>query len=539
MTDHSTFEPGKGAPALSQIATRAAIEHLKSVLPNANYCCGGSIPITSTSPVTIRYDNTSTSSIHKIHFPSPNSSSSSDNDLNNLLLASERATFGLDGKDVLDETYRKAAALDTDRFSTNFHPADHGVLDALSQVLLPDYGLRVNGKRKELWGVKAELYKLNMTRVNDIAIQVYSGPSGKFEKHVDTPRGTLQFGSLVVCLPYEHQGGALLVTHRDHTNTFDWSSASTAESETSPSPVQIKWAAFYSDCTHEVQPVITGHRVTLTYNLYISPYSIGSPFTLPPTIDASSYPLSAGAREMLSQNGFMPEGGTLGFFCTHQYAHATAAKGQKWRPRGWSDDEPFGTEDTAEIEQLMPYALKGVDAMLFQTFVSLGVNVTAKPVMDQEIFEQYYEWHRDDLLDREQRIKQLKDIDEKTRKQMLAEIMEKGKIPAVGTRFWGMQFTNREYGENAATPQDLVGKMWPYEEKPGVVWLNDPIDAGWQPAIAYVVCGNNASLEWRYSHATILIDIPPRNERLVDIPEGGFPIDPSKYERGSEKSTSD
>lgn len=160
MTDHPTAKAGKGAPDLSQMATRAAIEHLKSVIPNANYCCGGSIPITT--PVTIRFDNSSTSSIHKIQFPS----SPSSNDLSELLLASKRATFGLNGKDVLDETYRKAAALDKEMFSTNFHPADHGVLDALSQVLVPDYGLRVEGKRKELWGIKAELYKLNASFIS-------------------------------------------------------------------------------------------------------------------------------------------------------------------------------------------------------------------------------------------------------------------------------------------------------------------------------------------------------------------------------------
>ncbi|PQE26078.1 oxidoreductase protein [Rutstroemia sp. NJR-2017a BBW] len=186
-------KPGKGAPGLSEIATRAAIEHLRSVLPKSNYCCGGSIPLSTDSPVTIRFDSSSTSSIHKIQFPS---SPSSPSGIKELLLASERATFGLDGKDVLDETYRKAAALNPNKFSTNFHPADHGLLDALGQVLLPDYGLRLREKKKDLWGVKAELYKLN----------VYSGPSGKFEKHVDTPRGALQFGSLVVCLPYEHQG---------------------------------------------------------------------------------------------------------------------------------------------------------------------------------------------------------------------------------------------------------------------------------------------------------------------------------------------
>lgn len=37
-------------------------------------------------------------------------------------------------------------------------------------------------------------------------MQVYSAPSGKFRSHVDTPRGAMQFGSLVVSLPSQHEG---------------------------------------------------------------------------------------------------------------------------------------------------------------------------------------------------------------------------------------------------------------------------------------------------------------------------------------------
>ena len=33
-------------------------------------------------------------------------------------------------------------------------------------------------------------------------------------------------------------------------------------------PPSISWAAFYSDCEHEVLEVTEGHRLTLTYNLY-------------------------------------------------------------------------------------------------------------------------------------------------------------------------------------------------------------------------------------------------------------------------------
>lgn len=88
---------------------------------------------------------------------------------------------------MLDETYCKASKLDVTEFLTDFCPYKIGIIDVISQLLLPNVA---EGPR----GVEAELYKLN----------VYSGPSGRFKPHVDTPRGEGQFGSLVVCLPVEH-----------------------------------------------------------------------------------------------------------------------------------------------------------------------------------------------------------------------------------------------------------------------------------------------------------------------------------------------
>lgn len=94
---------------------------------------------------------------------------------------------------------------------------------------------------------------------------MYSGPSGKFKSHVDTPRSPSQFGSLVVCLPLEFEGGVLEVRHKGQAVTFDWSDANSGSKSSSPS---ICWAAFYSDCEHEIFEVTKGHRLTLTYNLY-------------------------------------------------------------------------------------------------------------------------------------------------------------------------------------------------------------------------------------------------------------------------------
>lgn len=111
--------------------------------------------------------------------------------LEQLVKDCKPATFGLDGKDVLDETIRKGGKLESSEFSTSFNPYDFGIVDAIVQALLPSI-VRPEGKASysERWGVVAELYKLN----------VYSGPWGKFKPHVVTPRGFTQFGSLVVCL---------------------------------------------------------------------------------------------------------------------------------------------------------------------------------------------------------------------------------------------------------------------------------------------------------------------------------------------------
>ena len=265
----------------------------------------------------------------------------------NLISTCEPATFGRGGRDVYDEQYRKATKLDTSDFCADFYPYETGIIDVVSQLLMPsvkrkvadpspaklyanlpaikadvellhaaiegsekfdsmtimeimisrsptDLALitnmykarfkreldqvleqrlegtdlilldilaeslakgdgsksprnKVNANNKANMGIRAELYKLN----------IYSGPSGKFKAHVDTPRSETQIGSLVVCLPSAFQGGTLSVSHQDNTVKFDWSASSPA----GQTPC-IQWAAFYSDCSHEVQEVTAGHRVT-------------------------------------------------------------------------------------------------------------------------------------------------------------------------------------------------------------------------------------------------------------------------------------
>ncbi len=66
------------------------------------------------------------------------------------------------------------------------------------------------------------------------------------------------FGTLIVVLPSTHKGGALSVRHAGRERVLDLS-------ETAPS--EVRWAAFYADCEHEVAKIQSGYRICLVYNL--------------------------------------------------------------------------------------------------------------------------------------------------------------------------------------------------------------------------------------------------------------------------------
>lgn len=129
-------------------------------------------------------------------------------------------------------------------------------------------------------------------------LQIYSAPSGKFKAHVDTPRSNGQIGSLVVCLPLAHEGGQLQVRHTGREFTFDWGSCTDA----------ISWAAFYSDCEHEVLEVTSGHRITLTYNLY-AVRGNGTLAGVPsPSLDIAQLPLFRSLLDVYENPHFLPNG---------------------------------------------------------------------------------------------------------------------------------------------------------------------------------------------------------------------------------------
>ncbi|PVH81899.1 hypothetical protein DL98DRAFT_530658 [Cadophora sp. DSE1049] len=447
--------PTQGLPVRSAMTDQGELwATLKKAVENhqstASYCCGGSIAIdtspastslktagqapsgstTKSPPIALRWDVKEAGQARTIHFPqarsvSKNTRSSSASSqpslLEQLLESCAAATFGRKNKDILDESYRKAGKLDRSQFSVDFHPHDYVNVDFIEG-------------REQHRGVMAELYKLN----------VYSGPSGKFRAHVDTPRGATQFGSLVVCLPHPHEGGNLRVTHAGHSKYFDWSNTDAAT---------IQWAAFYSDCEHEVLEVTSGHRITLTYNLYVTE-SVGKILHPHPCAELESFPLYQEVKQLIE---------ALIIFEAGKFSY---------RKHPYIDG----------IEELMPFTLKGIDAIVFGVFQALGLKTTVKPRLQNPGFEDY-DYEDDDS----------QDYDSEYIGDKLYSLVED----------WDSGYERYE-----ETERRHLNQIWPSRETRNVTWLNDPTETGWEIAYVGMTYGNEASLSLRYSHAVILIDVP-------------------------------
>ena len=190
----------------------------------------------------------------------------------------DACSTGIGSETVIDKEYRDALKLHPDYFYTTLDIVNTCIPNLIAKVMSST-------------PIRAELYMLN----------VYS-TGGCFKSHVDTPRSADMFGSLVVCLPSKFTGGALVTQHQDRQVTFDWSSTAATQ-----------WAAFYSDVKHEVLPVTSGHRITLTYNLYHTPAAT----PLSSALNITTHPFYQELKASLQNPHFMRKGGTLGFFCQH------------------------------------------------------------------------------------------------------------------------------------------------------------------------------------------------------------------------------
>lgn len=171
--------------------------------------------------------------------------------------------------------------------------------------------------------------------------------------------------------------------HAGNQTIFDWAPESSSV---------IQWAAFFSDCEHEVLDVTDGHRVTLTYNLFwtsIGPSSMADNLK---SLDETSLHFFNAVKNLLACPEFLPQGihawlattsylvhfantsltllgGLVGFACVHAYPHTSSS--------------------TADH---LPSTLKGLDMVVFHVLERLTSHTRAAVYLhDSEYHEQIRE----------------------------------------------------------------------------------------------------------------------------------------------------
>jgi hypothetical protein len=156
-----------------------------------------------------------------------------------IIALAEAAPFGRGSSTVYDESVRKCWQIDAACFkfrSPAWKKFLRGTLDHIQETL----GIR--GK------TSATPYKF-----------LLYGKGGHFKAHKDTEKLDSMFGTLVIALPSQHEGGRLFIRHDGREFEVDFSAPATSR--------DLQYAAFFADCEHEVEPVRSGYRCCVVYNL--------------------------------------------------------------------------------------------------------------------------------------------------------------------------------------------------------------------------------------------------------------------------------
>ena len=363
-------------------------------------------------------------------------------------------------ENVLDPTYRKAGKMDSECFSSMLDNTD--LIKIVRGYLLEGF--------ESQEGIKAELYKLNVYSKYFIFVHPYlglcsslcPGKGSFFKPHVDTPRSEKMFGSLVVVFPTPHEGGALFLRHHDHEWIFDSSKALEALDQPT-----IGYVAFFSDIEHEVAPVTSGHRITLTYNLYFD--DIGGPVSgddavskhlIPPQLPNQDR-FSEAFKALLGNPEFMADGGTLAFGLRHVYP----------------------------IEKSLKHVyniLKGSDAVVYQSMRALGF----EPVLYVYYEQKYTTSPQGAMVD-----KQIKFSTDEYEASVPEIVQAEGGIPVRQDR-WTIRYTS----------DDMCPEL--------VEWVT-PLTTYNRQEDVFVHYGNEATLDWAYGDVCMIVRIGKAGDRLA------------------------
>ncbi|KAI0444384.1 hypothetical protein F4803DRAFT_511723 [Xylaria telfairii] len=151
---------------------------------------------------------------------------------------SRQAPFGRGNQTVVDVTVRQTWELNFDDFRL-MNPAWPSFLDTVLQEACANMGI--------IGSVDAQPHKLLLYERDSF-----------FRPHKDSQKTQGMIGTLAICLPAKHEGGEVHLSHAGQHRTFSTSESSSFDTTA---------LAWFSDVTHEVKKVTSGHRLVLTYNI--------------------------------------------------------------------------------------------------------------------------------------------------------------------------------------------------------------------------------------------------------------------------------
>ncbi|PVH88935.1 hypothetical protein DL98DRAFT_648248 [Cadophora sp. DSE1049] len=227
--------------------------------------------------------------------------------------------------------------LDQSKFTVDFHPQDHGILDAISQILLPSWENKFLSRFPEHQGVRVDNCRLHVSTIEAVS-DIQAGSSDRL------------LGQLMVCLKSSFEGGELTVSSDGHESVFGWNSSA------------LEWIAFTRDCDFEFAEVTKGTQVFLVYDLLVTK-RVG--YGALSGIDPKLLPLYQGVRDMLADPGFMKTGGTLGYYCRYPYSHTDS-----------------------RLSKHLPRALRGVDMVVYTVFKWVSI-IDARQLERLGYFDDY------------------------------------------------------------------------------------------------------------------------------------------------------
>ncbi|KAI5830724.1 hypothetical protein K523DRAFT_415626 [Schizophyllum commune Tattone D] len=154
----------------------------------------------------------------------------------------KQAPFGKGERTVVDKSVRDTWEMDASLVHFN-----NAAWNDFMQRVLKDVCTTL-GVNMAVSNPRCELYKLLLYETGS-----------HFLPHVDTEKVGSMFATIIVVLPSPFTGGAAHLSHANKSEVFDCSENSAH---------QMTVLSWYTDVTHSIEPITSGYRLALSYNVY-------------------------------------------------------------------------------------------------------------------------------------------------------------------------------------------------------------------------------------------------------------------------------